>query len=210
MKKAKWMIPLLLVLLILIIWIADNRIQSATRALEFNDVNTIPHNKVGLLLGTSRYLKSGSPNQYFTNRITAAVALFNSGKIDFIFISGDNSKADYNEPLDMKNELIKQGVPEDKIFLDYAGFRIYDSLIRIDQVFGQQSFTVISQEFHNRRAIYISKCLILNAVGFNAKDVDVYNGFKTKVREKFARVKVCVDILFDKKPKFLGQEININ
>ena len=209
MQKAKWMIPLLLGLFILIIWMADNRIQSATRTLVFNDVNTIPHNKVGLLLGTSRYLKSGTINQYFTNRITAAVALFNSGKIDFIVISRDNSKEDYNEPLDKKNELMKPGVPEDKIFLVYAGFRTYDSVIRIDKIFGQQRLTLISREFHNRRAKYISKSLNLKAIGFKAKDVEVYNRFKTKVREKFARVKVFIDILFNKKPKFLGQPIEI-
>jgi len=172
-------------------------------------VNTIPYNKVGLLPGTSRYLKSGTLNQYFTNRINAAVALFNSGKIDFIVISRDNSKEDYNEPLDKKNELMKPGVPEDKIFLDYAGFRTYDSVIRIDKIFGQQRLTLISREFHNRRAKYISKSLNLKAIGFKAKDVEVYNRFKTKVREKFARVKVFIDILFNKKPKFLGQPIEI-
>ena len=107
-----------------------------------------------------------------------------SHKIEFIVISGDNSKKDYNEPLDMKNELIKAGIPPEKIYLDYAGFRTYDSVIRLDKIFGQKKFTVISQDFHNRRAIYIARHLNLQAIGFNAKDVDVYNGFKTKLREK--------------------------
>ena len=77
------------------------------------------------------------------------------------------------------------------------------------EIFGQNSFTIISQEFHNQRAVYIANALNMNAIGYNAKDVNVYNGFKTKIREKFARVKVFVDFIFDKKPKFLGEKICI-
>ena len=49
----------------------------------------------------------------------------------------------------------------------------------------------------------------VNAVGFNAKDVGKYYGFKTNIREKFARVKVFVDFSTNKKPKFLGEKIEI-
>ena len=70
---------------------------------------------MGLLLGTSKFLRNGKSNQYFDNRIAATVELFKSGKIKNVVISGDNSKKDYNEPEDMKNELIKRGIPEDRI-----------------------------------------------------------------------------------------------
>lgn len=208
-KKLKWIVLICVIILISAIWIANNLIEKSTDTLVFNDLKQIPHNKVGLLLGTSKFLKSGLPNLYFSYRIQATVDLYKSNKIEFVVISGDNSKKDYNEPLDMKNELIKNGIPEDKIYLDYAGFRTYDSVIRLDKIFGQKSFTIISQDFHNRRAIYIAKQKDLQAIGFNAKDVDMFNGFKTKLREKFARVKVFVDILIDKEPKFLGQKIEI-
>ena len=148
-------------------------------------------------------------NLYFKYRIDATVSLFKSGKINFVLISGDNSSADYNEPEDMKQELMKRGIPAEKIVLDFAGFRTFDSVYRANEIFGQASFTIISQEFHNQRALYIANSLDLNAVAFNAKDVTDYNGFKTKIREKFARVKVLLDILFNKKPKFLGEKINI-
>jgi len=172
-------------------------------------LNRIPKNKVGLLLGTSKYLRNGEENEYFKNRIHATIELYNAGKIDDIVISGDNSKSNYNEPLDMKNELIKYGIPEGKIYLDYAGFRTYDSMVRMNKVFGQCRFTVISQEFHNRRAIYIAKRINLNVIGYNAKDVTAYKGFKTKLREKFARVKVFLDLAVNKNPKFLGDPITI-
>jgi SanA protein len=139
----------------------------------------------------------------------AAVDLYKSGKIQYIVISGDNGSKVYNEPMDMKNELIRFGIPAERIFLDYAGFRTYDSIIRMNKIFGQKNFTVISQDFHTRRAVYIAKRVHLNAIGYNAKDVNKYYGFKTMLREKFARVKVFIDLLFNKKPKFLGEPVII-
>ncbi len=209
-KKIKITFLVLIVLIIGIVTVCDKIINYTTNDLVFNAVDNITRNKVGLLLGTSKYLRSGQKNMYFFNRIDAAVALYNAEKIDFLVISGDNSRKTYNEPLDMKNELISRGIPQNKIFLDYAGFRTYDSIIRMNKIFGQTAFTVISQEFHNKRAVYIANRLGLNAVGFNAKDVSAYNGFKTKIREKFARVKVFVDFLIGKEPKFLGEQIEIN
>ena len=186
------------------------RINQQTKNSVFESVELIPENTVGLLLGTSKFLKSGNPNQYFSNRINAAIELFEAGKIRIIVISGDNSKKHYNEPQDMKEELIKRGMPENKIYLDYAGFRTFDSMYRMREIFGQKKFTIISQKFHNERAIYIGNSLGLNSIGYNARDVDAYNGFKTKLREKFARVKVFIDLTFNKKPKFLGEKIIID
>ena len=184
-------------------------INKTTEKQIYSDVNLIPHNRVGVILGTSKYLSSGRLNLYFAHRIDAAVELYKAGKVDFFVASGDNSRKDYNEPLDMKNALVSRGVPESIIFLDYAGFRTFDSIVRMNKIFGQQSFTVISQEFHNQRAIYIANRLGLNVVGFNAQDVALYAGFKTRVREKFARVKVFIDFWVGREPRFLGESIEI-
>ncbi|MFN8206076.1 MAG: ElyC/SanA/YdcF family protein [Bacteroidales bacterium] len=198
-----------MILLVSLTWLANRIIEQKTNELIFANSGGIPHNRVGLLLGTSKYLKSGKPNQYFSYRILAAVELYKAGKINYVVISGDNSQSNYNEPLDMKDELVAHGIPENRIYLDYAGFRTYDSVIRMDKIFGQKKFTVISQEFHTRRAVYIGNRLGLEPIGYNARDVDAYNGFKTKLREKLARVKVFVDFLIHKEPKFLGQPIEI-
>lgn len=197
------------ILSLILVLSIDYRINKQTEKQIFTNTDSIPENKVGLLLGTSKYLKSGRLNQYFEYRILAIETLYKSGKIKNIVISGDNSRKDYNEPQDMKDELIKRGIPENKIYLDYAGFRTYDSVYRMKEIFGQNRFTIISQRFHNQRAVYIANALHLDAVGFNAKDVNVYNGFKTKVREKLARVKVIIDFILKTKPKFLGEKIII-
>src|SRR5690606_3791527 len=129
-------------------------------------------------------LKSGFVNRYYQYRIDAAVALYKAGKVDYFIVSGDNGTKDYNEPEDMKNDLIAHGIPEERIYLDFAGFRTLDSVVRMEKIFGQRSFTVVSQEFHNRRAIYLAQRQGYDAVGLNARDVTAGYGFRTQVREK--------------------------
>ena len=175
----------------------------------YNSIEKIPSNNVGLVLGTSKYLKSGYINAYYTYRIDATVKLYKANKISFVLVSGDNGNSEYDEPTTMKEDLIEQGIPANKIFLDYAGFRTFDSVIRADKVFGQSKITVISQKFHIERAIFIANRNNIEAIGFVASNVSVNYGFKTMIREKFARVKLMLDIILNKQPKFLGKKIEI-
>lgn len=197
------------ILISLLVLGADRLITYQTEALIFNNTEKIPYNKAGLLLGTSKYLRNGYLNPYFTNRIKATSDLYKTGKIKYIVVSGDNSVAHYNEPEDMKNALVEAGVPDNVIFLDYAGFRTLDSVVRMKEIFGQQKFTVISQQFHNERAIYIARHHGIDAIGYNAKDVSKKIGIKVIIREYFARIKVFLDFLVGKEPKFLGEKIVI-
>ena len=189
--------------------VSNSLVERKTRNSLFNETEKIPKNKVGLLLGTSKYLRDGRINLYYKYRIEAAIRLFKAGKIEFILISGDNGTKEYDEPTTIKNDLIAKGIPSERIYLDYAGFRTLDSVVRSKEIFGQDSITIISQPFHNERAIYIAKRKGIQAVGYNAKDVNVYYGLKTKAREKLARSKMVLDIIFGKKPKFLGETIEI-
>ena len=189
--------------------LADIRIKSVSKNYLYNDLTEIPYKKVGLVLGTAKYLQNGQINLYYQYRIDAAVALYKAGKISYIVVSGDNSRKTYDEPTQMKADLVLGGVPEEVIFLDYAGFRTWDSVVRIKEIFSQDDFTIISQRFHNERAVFLAQRYGLSAVGFNAKDVNKYCGFKTNLREKLARVKVFVDLLTNKKPRFLGEKVEI-
>ncbi len=169
----------------------------------------IPENRVGLILGASKYTSNGQINLYYKYRLEAAISLYKSGKIEYILISGDNSKKDYDEPTNFKNDLILKGIPENKIYLDYAGFRTLDSVVRAKEIFGLTTVTIISQKFHNERAIYLAKHFNIDAIAFNAKDIKGRYGFKTKLREYIARTKASLDILFNVEPKFLGEKIEI-
>ena len=191
------------------VYVCNKAVESASEGKLYTEVSQVPHNKVGLLLGTSKYLASGYKNLYYQYRIDATVKLYKAGKINYIVVSGDNGRTEYNEPEDMRNDLIAAGVDSTHIYLDYAGFRTFDSIVRLREIFGQSSATIISQPFHNQRAIYIASKEGIAAIGFNAKDVNAQAGFRVQLREKFARVKVFLDYLFGKKPKFLGEKINI-
>lgn len=206
---AFWVIVSLFALSVFALIAANHNIVKNAENKTFSNAYDIDHNAVGLLLGTSKNLKNNLPNQYFQHRIAAAVALFKAGKINAIVISGDNSRVNYNEPLDMKNELLRHGIPSEKIYLDYAGFRTFDSVVRMKEIFGQTKFTIISQKFHNERALFIAQKTGLECIAYNAQDVTAHNGLKTKIRERFARVKVFVDFVFNIKPKYLGEKIII-
>jgi SanA protein len=70
---------------------------------------------------------------------------------------------------------------------------------------------IISQEFHNRRALFIARHRGINAVGFNADEVDAYDGFLTRCRELLAITRAVLDIyVFDSGPKFLGDRVPIS
>lgn len=205
----KWGFIGLFVIFVLLI-ISNNWVENVAKNKHFNNVNLVPETKVALLLGTGKYLKNGYENLYYVNRIKACVELWESGKIKFIIISGDNRRLDYNEPEMMMKDLIEAGIPSNKIFLDFAGLRTLDSVVRAREIFGQPSFIVVSQQFHNERAIFIAEKNGINAIGFNAENVSSQYGFKTTVREYFARVKVVLDLyLTHKKPKYLGEKIEI-
>lgn len=197
------------IIIIAFILICSNYINSKSHEYITDNIYTIKPAKVGLVLGTSQFLSAKKHNQFFTFRMDAAVNLYNAGKIKYILVSGDNHLAGYNEPELMRKELIKRGIPKDKIYMDFAGFRTFDSVIRCHEVFGQSTFIIISQKFHNQRAVFIGKYLHLDVIGFNAQDVELNASFKTLVREYFARVKVFIDILSGVQPKFLGSKITI-
>lgn len=141
-----------LILLLGTILLCNRIIIHNTESCLYDQVETIPENRVGVLLGTSPKLRGGRPNLYFNYRITAAVELFQAGKISRILVSGDNRCMNYNEPVEMRKALIAHGIPDSVIVMDFAGIRTLDSVIRAKKVFGQDRFTIISQRFHNERA----------------------------------------------------------
>lgn len=203
-------ILLLLIVFILFGLILTNKMVSyQAEGFLFESVEDIPKKKVGLLLGAGKITSNGNINSYYTHRLNGAIELYKAGKIEFILISGDNSTKDYDEPTTFKTDLIAQGIPENKIFLDYAGFRTLDSVIRAKEIFGQHSITIISQKFHNERAVYLAKHHDIKAIAFNVKDSYNHTRSKTQLREYLARAKASIDILFNVDSKFLGDKIEI-
>lgn len=204
-------IILILLTLILMVFLGSYYyVEWCGRGNTYTFTKNVPENRVGLVLGTnpvSSLSKRSNPYYYF--RIDAAVRLYKAGKIKRILVSGDNKYKSYNEPDMMKADLVKAGIPAMHIYCDYAGFRTLDSVVRAKKVFGLSTFTVISQEFHNNRALALARWQGINAVGYNAKDVNRKRGLYVQAREVLARTKMILDMLINKQPHFLGEMIEI-
>jgi SanA protein len=176
----------------------------------YGDVNSVPPKKVALVLGTSRRTREGATNTYFASRMTAATELFKAGKVKHIIASGANPTQWYDEPTEMKKALVAMGVPEEAITLDYAGFRTLDSIVRVNAIFSQDDIIVVSQRFHNERAIFLARYHGIEAIGYNAGDVALPYRFKMRVREYLARCKAVLDVyVLGTEPKFYGEKVDV-
>lgn len=184
--------------------IAEGATELAARGRTYETVVDVPAKKVALLLGTSKYAPGGSPNLFYRYRVEATADLYNAGKIQAVLISGDNGTVTYSEPEDMRDDLVMKGIPTERIFLDYAGFRIWDSIVRAKEVFQESDFIIVSQKFHNKRALLIAWANGIEAIAFNARDVPVAVSPRVWIRERLARVKGLFDIVVQPEPHFSG------
>ena len=173
----------------------------------YDTVDNIPHREVGLLLGTSPRTPQDAPNFYYINRITATANLYKAGKIDKIIASGGDYSSrpggGYNELVAMRDSLMTHGIPDSVIILDYDGTRTLNSIVKVKEVYVEDCITIISQKYHNERAIYLATQQGIDAIGYNAKPSHIVTKrIKNEGREFLARVKLFIDMLVDEKPKF--------
>jgi len=214
-KQGSWLrrhrgklIVLLLALILLpvaaLFW-ADRICSSAAAGKIFRHTGDIPANDVAVVLGTGKFTPRGYTNLHFTQRIKAAAELYHSGKVRHLIVSGDNHIESYDEPTDMFWALAEAGVPTNAVTCDYAGFRTLDSVVRANSVFGLTNFTIVTEEFHCPRALWIAQAHRLNAVAFAAPDLSAHWSARVKAREALARVRCGLDLyVLRTQPKFPG------
>lgn len=198
----------LFICLLIAIFLLDRWISHKTAPYIYNDLNTLPKRSIGVVLGTAKYVRGGGFNEFYRQRILGAIDLYYTGKIDYLLLSGDNALRSYNEPITMQRDLLKAGIPASIIHLDYAGFRTLDSVVRANKVFDANDFTIITQEFHCERAIYIA---LSQGIQAQCYAVPSPNNMKlVRVREILARLSAFIDIyILNKEPKFLGPVLPI-
>lgn len=180
-----------------VVWNASGR--------TYDSVSDIPHNRVGLLLATSPITPGGAHNFYFENRIKSADELYKAGKVDYIIASGGDytqtQKNGCDEPRAIRDSLVACGVPADRIIIDYEGTRTLNSIAKAKEVYRLDSVTIISQKYHNERAIYLADKYDMHAIGINAEPSPIRrNRIKNTLREFLARVKMFMDVIIDKQP----------
>lgn len=197
-------------LAILLIIVACNWwLLQANRARIFSTLTVVPARSVSVVLGTAP-LVGRWKNPFFEGRMDAAAQLWHAGKVRHLLVSGDNSRHDYDEPTAMRDALIARGVPARAITLDYAGFRTLDSLGRAREIFGLRELIIVTDDWHQPRALFLAHAAGLDALGVSSADVPWNMSAKTRIREWLSRVKAVADVcVLHTKPKFLGQTIRL-
>ncbi len=198
-------LAVLFIIFVATLLLLDRWVSAQTESQIYHDPAKLPAYKVGLVLGTSKYIAK-TLNPYYTYRMSAAVDLYNKHKVDVFLVSGDNAHRSYNEPRTMKRDLLKAGVAKNEIVLDYAGFRTLDSVVRAKEVFDTNRFVIITQQFHCERALFIADHYNINATCLAVQEPQRgMASFKIRVREVFARIKAMIDLfILHVPPKFLG------
>lgn len=208
-KRAFLLLSCLLAGGALLIWSCHAWVETTAHDVCHDDVSKVPAMDVAVVLGCSPKI-GRQVNLFYQYRINAALALYRADKVKAFIVSGDNGTHQYDEPTAMKESLIAGGVPEQDIYCDYAGFRTLDSVVRAEAVFGQKKFILVSQRFHNERAVFLARHHGLEAIGFNAADVPRNSGLMTHLREYLARVNAVLDVtLLQTRPKFYGPKVVI-
>ena len=184
--------------------------SSATRIIA--DLDQLPANDVAIVLGTSPTIEHGRyRNPFFERRMDAAARLYHAGKVRHLLLSGDNGRKDYDEPAWMRDALLARGVPAAALTLDCAGFRTLDTMARARAVFGQTKVTLVTDDFHLPRALFLARVHGLDAVGFPSAHVPDAWSKTTRLREVGSRVKACLDIyVLRTQPKFYGPPVVID
>ena len=207
MKKVVIIFKILLVLFIGAVFI-NIYIQYSTKKYIFSDVEEAPKTYTGLVLG-SMVFDNGTPSGVVRQRLDKTAELYKAGKIKRILVSGDHGQKNYDEVNSMKNYLLKKGIPIEDIFLDHAGFDTYSSMVRAKEIFEIDDVIVITQKFHLPRSVYIARKKGMNAYGVISNPGGMYDTKYNRGRDKISRVKAFFDVMFNRKPKYLGEKIPI-
>ena len=206
MKKVFRFIAIVFGAVLLIIILTSVIIKLKTAPYIYRDLKQAPKAQVAVILGAA-ILKDGGPSPILRERVDQAQALYEEGKVEKILVTGDNSTLAHNEVNPVRLYLLENNISNQDIFLDYAGFDTYSSMYRARDIFLADSMMVVSQSFHLPRALFIARALGLNAYGLEADQGESHYLLKNYVREMLANVKAVFDVVSQREPKYLGDEI---
>ena len=179
----------LALVVVLLAWLAERRLDRTAEARSFGDVARLPNVDVALVLGTAPIGPEGGPNVYFVRRLDAAAALWKAGKVKYFIVSGST-----DEPAAMRAGLVERGVTAAAIYGDPMGYRTWDSVLRARDVFGQKRLIVVSQRFHLSRALFLARHAGVEAWGFEARDVVSPYSIFTELRRFPSALRAYLDI----------------
>ena len=83
-------------------------------------------------------------------------------------MSGHPDNRGFAEPAALRDELLRLGVPEDAITTDDTGRRTIESLRSCRDRHRIRNVTIITDDFHAHRAVFLARTLGLDAVAVRA------------------------------------------
>lgn len=169
----------------------------------YANVHNVENAEFAIVLGAA-IKRNNQPGGYLKARLDDALTLYNAGKVSKILVTGDNGENAHDEVSVMNNYLVKNGIPQNKIFADNADFDTYSSMERAGKIFGIEHAIIVSQGFHLPRTLYIARQKGMDATGYAAKQS--YGKRKYFVREYFATIKSFFDCLRKRKSKYYGKK----
>lgn len=206
-KYLKTLVYLCLIGLVTIIFV-NVYVKNSTKENIHHSLKRFPKNDIGIIFGAG--IRGNQPSKYLKDRLDAGILLYKSKRINKILLSGDNGREEYDELTVMKNYCYTHGVDTTKIFIDYAGFDTYSTMYRAKHIFKIKKATLISQEYHLNRAIYIGQQLGIKSVGYSANKGE-YGRYKYVCFREYGSIfKSFFDVLRNRKPRFSGNPIDIN
>lgn len=152
----------------------------------------------------------GTPCKMLRDRLDLGIALYKQGVAPKLLFSGDNGQVVYNEVNAMKKYAVNEGVPEEDIFLDHAGFSTYESMYRARAIFGAEKVVIVTQKYHLTRAVYNAKNLGMDAYGVAAAPINYGGQTIRNIREYLAISKDFVMTFIKPEPTVLGNPISLD
>lgn len=182
-------------------------VAARTYGYRYNDTASVPRERVAIVFGAG-VRPDGRLTRMLSDRVSAAIELYQQGRVEKLLMTGDNSSATYDEVTAMQNYALARGVPADDIRLDYAGFSTYESCYRAQAIFGVERAVLVTQRFHLARAVYTCRTLGVTAVGLGTQDWGAYREsllVRYTVRESLATLKALWELHVTRPlPTFLG------
>lgn len=180
------------------------------RGLVYERVEEVPERPVAIVLGAGVH-PDGRLTFVLQDRVEAAIDLYRAGKVERLLFTGDNRFEHYNEPQRMFEYAVAQGVPAEAIVLDYAGRRTYDSCYRARAIFQVRRAIVVTQSFHQDRALFTCERLGLDVIGLAADRRAYQRGSMAwwQVREVPALLRAWWDVSVYHPVPVLGEPIPI-
>ena len=143
------------------------------------------------------------------DRLDMGIKLYKAGVAPKILMSGDDGQVEYNEVSAMASYAKEKGVPGKDLFLDHAGFSTYESMYRAQYIFGIKNAIVVTQKYHEYRALYIGQRLGIDVTGVCAEDIKYLGQGFRDIREILARDKDFFKCIVKPDPTYLGEKIDI-